>query len=227
MAGRCFLTTYHPLVRTRSGRGAAERHALPPFIDGSCRSEPDFQSTFPSISSCCRAGKFARRLQEGDRVAYLTVKGKYENDVEPGWRVVAILRVIKQFSSHDGAADWYRQQNLSLPANCIVEGNPPKQFEFTSGDPGPSIKKCAEGDPDLTVQLWENAYAERTRKWPHFLATEAEVVNPWNPPQLTQALMKKIFGRLRSTQHPPCIKIEEMDQLLRLARERLAESKRD
>ena len=92
MTDRCFLATYRPLIQSASGRAAVRKHALSPFIDGSCRREPDFESAFPSITAMCRAGNFAPRLQIGDRIAYLTVKGKYLGHHEPGWRLVAVLR---------------------------------------------------------------------------------------------------------------------------------------
>jgi hypothetical protein len=85
MAGRCFLVTYHPLVKFSGGRKAMYQHGLPPFIDGSCRREPDFESRFPSITATCRGGNFAPRLQIGDRIAYLKIKGKYPGDFECGW----------------------------------------------------------------------------------------------------------------------------------------------
>jgi hypothetical protein len=89
MAERRFLATYRPLVKSRAGREAIRQHALLPFIDGSCRREPDFESRFPSIAAICRAGTFAPRLLVGDRIAYLTVKGKYVGAREFGWRLVA------------------------------------------------------------------------------------------------------------------------------------------
>jgi hypothetical protein len=74
MTGRCFLATFHPLIRTSRGRKAVQEYRLPPFIDGSCRREPDFESPFPSITAICRAGNFAPRLRVDDQVVYLTVK---------------------------------------------------------------------------------------------------------------------------------------------------------
>src|SRR5262245_28127631 len=104
MPQRCFLATFRPLIQTSDGRYAAKSNGLAPFIDGSCRREPDFESPFPSITATCRSGKFAPRLQVADRVAYLTVKGKYFNDRQPGWRLVAVLRVIERFETHTAAA---------------------------------------------------------------------------------------------------------------------------
>jgi hypothetical protein len=87
-----YLNTFHPLAGRPAGRRAIAQHGLPPFIDGSCRREPDFESAFPSISAVCRGRMFAPRLKKGDRVIYLTVRGKYLADTARGWRVVAVLR---------------------------------------------------------------------------------------------------------------------------------------
>src|SRR5689334_13753800 len=97
-AMRFYLTTYRPLCGTPFGRDAATRHGLPPFIDGSCRREPDFQSRFPTITALCRAGKFAPRLQVHDHVAYITAGS---------WHLTAILEVIKKLTSHAAAAEWF------------------------------------------------------------------------------------------------------------------------
>src|SRR6266446_771339 len=118
MAERCFLATYRPLVKSLAGREAIRRHALSPFIDGSCRREPDFESRFPSITAACRGRNFAPRLQIGDRIAYLTVRGKYLSDHESGWRLVAVLKVIQRFPSHVTAASWYAGNKQALPSNC-------------------------------------------------------------------------------------------------------------
>jgi hypothetical protein len=51
MAGRCFLATYRPLVKSLQGRQAMQHHGLPPFIDGcvgvseSCRDCVQYSSS--------------------------------------------------------------------------------------------------------------------------------------------------------------------------------------
>src|SRR5688500_12057217 len=105
---RVFIVTYTPLVATRHGRVAAERHGLPPFIDGSIRREPDLEHPRPSISCLFRAGKFVPRLAEGDRVAYLTRRGRYGEEPLPHWRLTAVLRVVERFGSHEEAKACYR-----------------------------------------------------------------------------------------------------------------------
>ncbi len=57
-----FLNSFRPLIRYPEGQQAILAFHLPPFIDYSCRREPDFMSTYPSISALCRVEKFAPRL---------------------------------------------------------------------------------------------------------------------------------------------------------------------
>ena len=219
--GRCSLATYRPLIKRRSGREAIRQHALAPFIDGSCRREPDFESPFPSITATCRGGNFAPRLQLGDRIAYSTVKGKYRADAENGWRLVAVLRVIQRFESHNDAAAWYKQQNQPLPSNCLVDGNPPKPFELTNGDPPAEVKKrvaAAKYDFVGVIRLWDATYRERIAKHPVFLATEAEFLELIDPPQLHESQVRAIFGQIPSTLNPPQITCEQLERLVQLAR---------
>ena len=49
--GAHYLCSYKPLRYTSAGRNAIAKTDLPPFIDGSCRREPDFQAQAPSISA--------------------------------------------------------------------------------------------------------------------------------------------------------------------------------
>jgi hypothetical protein len=223
MGGNCFLATYHPLIESLCGRQAIRKHALPPFIDGSCRREPDFESPFPSITATCRVGKFAPRLQEGDRIAYLTVKGKYIGDLEKGQRMVAVLRVIQRFESHDDAAAWYRRQNQRLPSNCMVAGNPPKPFELTNGHPPKEVKErmAAENDFVRAVRLWDATYRGRVDKFPVFLATEADFIELSHPPQLCKTHMLTVFGRIPGTLNPPTISCDQLERLVKLAKRAL------
>ena len=219
MAEHCFLATFRPLVKNLSGRQAMRQHALPPFIDGSCRREPDFESPFPSITSVCRGGNFAPRLQVGDRIAYLTVKGQYPGDPERGWRLVAVLPVIQRFSSHNEAAAWYKRQNHPLPSNCVIDGNSAKSFELTNRDPPAVIKKRTELKEEFVrlIRLWDATYRRRVAKWPVFLATKAEFIDLNDPPQLNETQMRAIFGGIPATRNPPRISCERLEHLVQLA----------
>ena len=63
-----FLATYRPICASAHGRQAVADFGIPPFVDASCRREPDFESSFPSISALCRGRQFAPRLHADDVV---------------------------------------------------------------------------------------------------------------------------------------------------------------
>ncbi len=67
------LNTYEPLVFTGAGRKAWKNYGFPPFIDSSCRREPDFESEYPSITALYRKDKFAPKRKEGDIVRHQAV----------------------------------------------------------------------------------------------------------------------------------------------------------
>jgi hypothetical protein len=226
MTNHCFLSTYKPLVRTAAGRQAIRLHGLPPFVDGSCRREPDFESAFPSISAICHGRNFAPRLDVGDCVAYLTVKGTYEDDEEKGWRVVAFLEVIERCESHEDAARWYCDRGLPLPSNCLVPGNQPLALDRTSR--GPRSAQCVYpptcgasdgcgGGCDDDLRGRDAEYRRRARKWPVFLITQARFLDLVDPPQVTERDLQSIFGGVPGTQTPPKISGHEFSRLFRLA----------
>src|SRR5207245_1497794 len=109
---------------------------------------------FPSISALCRGANFAPRLERGDFVVYLTTKGRYLNDTVSGWRLIAVLRVLKRFNSHRDAAAWYKARSVPLPSNCVVAGNPPKSLRLTDGGDGRDA--CVA--PARAIRLWDEFY---------------------------------------------------------------------
>jgi hypothetical protein len=224
MDGRCFLATFRPLIHSRGGREAVRRYGLPPFIDGSCRREPDLESLFPSITATCRAGKFAPRLAVGDRIGYLTVKGRYLDQRQPHWRLVAVLRVVQRFESHPQAAEWYVGEGLSVPSNCLVEGNPPKAFEFTNGMPPADVKArlAEEADPEKAIRLWDAGYRRRVAQHPTFLATQPEFLELHRAPEIHHQDLLTIFGSVPATLNPPVVSCLQLDALLQLAGGRAA-----
>jgi hypothetical protein len=188
-----FYNSFRPLLNTSAGRSAVRRFELPPYIDGSCRREPDFESDFPSISGLCRKDKFAPRLHVGDTTIYVTTKGGW------GRRLVAILRVRERFESHGEAAVWYQKLGLPLPSNCWVDGNPPIPYEQTVQD-----------SPERS---WDIDYRRRSRTYPTFLATDALFCELHDPPPVTDEMLIESFDRIPGTQNPP--RVPE-DQALRL-----------
>jgi hypothetical protein len=221
MSGASFLTTFTPLVRTAAGRRAWQSGSKP-FIDGSCRREPDFESPFPSITALCRLPKFVPRLEIGSRVAYLTAKGKYTVDRERGWRLVAVLRVIHRFPNHREAADWYLQNGYPLPSNCMVTENAPKELKLTHHIIPAVVRKKVDpkSDPDLAIHCWDVLYKRRSRECSLFFVTKAELRDLENPPQVLERDFLEVFGKVPGMQNPPRKTSEELDRLVRLALER-------
>ena len=198
-----YLTTYHPLVETRSGRAAIETFGFPPYVDDSCRREPDFESEFPSITALCRGSKFAPRLRESDHIAYMTVKGPYPGLGERHRRLTAILKVGRRFQTHCEAASWYRENGLSLPSNCIVDDNPPLELEMTGNR-----------DKFRFVRFWDGIYRKRVHDYSMLLVAESEFLDITNPPILTDTMLQGIFGRVPVTRTPPRITDEQLRALM-------------
>jgi hypothetical protein len=214
-----FLCSFRPLYPKRNGSSAINLGGLPPFIDGSCRREPDFQSIAPSISALCRSTKFAPRLQAGCMVAYISNRIQFEGDC--GWALVALLRVIRRFESHETAAAWYREQGYPVPSNCMVPGNPPQPYHFTNRKPPAIVAKrvgATDADPGRAIRLWDAIYAQRARNCGVFLACEAFFLKLWHPPILRRADLIDIFGRVRGTQNPPQITQDQFRALENFAR---------
>ena len=214
-----YLCSYRPLVASAAGREAMKIGGLPPFIDGSCRREPDFQAQAPSISALCRAGKFAPRLWPGDRVAYVTGQGTFGG--ARGWCLVALLEVEERFETHAEAADWYRNRGWSMPSNCLVPGNAPQPYELTNRHPPAEVlaRVNAEGAPDRAVRLWDATYWQRAAEWPVFLACRADYLELETPRILRREDLNAIFGRIPGTQNPPRITDDEYAALVQLATE--------
>ena len=198
-----FLNSYRPLIRYAEGQQAISTFNLPPYLDYSCRREPDFMSTHPSISALCRVKKFAPRLHEGDLAVYITCKGSYQG-IKPGhWRFVAILEVFKRFESHTDAALWYTSQGITLPRNCMVKDNSPLAIEMTA--------PITEFGTDL--RRWDLSYQIRARQCGVFLACKPKFLELDNPPIITEGIMYTAFNRIPGTQNPPAISVEEFEKL--------------
>ncbi|HEY3911203.1 MAG TPA: hypothetical protein VGM07_15125 [Stellaceae bacterium] len=212
-----YLCSYRPLTASASGRKAVAGDGLPPFIDGSCRREPDFQIAMPSISALCRGRNFAPRLRPGDRVAYITVKKKYLGD----WnrRLVALMTIEQRFTSHEQAAEWYGSIGSASPSNCMVPGNAPQMYERTNRDPPKEVKQRidVEKNPEQAIRLWDLGYRARARDYPVFLACRADFLELWCPPVLNCEGIRAIFGRCPCTQNPPKITTNQFEQLAALA----------
>lgn len=215
-----FLCSYRPISATASGRLAVRLHGLAPFIDGSCRREPDFKADAPSISALCRSDKFAPRLSPGDRVAYITSQRVYGGS--PGWCLVAGLKVVERFESHADAAGWYRERGDRLPSNCMVADNPPETYSRTNKLPPAEVaaRVAESGDDLLAVRQWDATYAARARSCGVFLACAFEYLELETPPILRHADLRAIFGRIPGTQNPPLITRDQYEALMQFSARR-------
>jgi hypothetical protein len=160
-------------------------------------------SKYPSISALCRVRKFAPRLHEGDTAVYITCKGSYQGIKPSHWRLVAILEVLKRFESHADATHWYSNQEIALPRNCMVEGNPPLAIEMTA----------PITDIGADLRRWDLEYQRRARKCGVFLACKPQFLELYNPPIITEEIMYMAFNRIPGTQNPPAISLEEFEKL--------------
>jgi len=202
---RAFLVSYRPLCRTRFGQKTVSEYGINPYVDGSCRREPDLEAVLPLITCLCRGGLFAPRLSIGDRVAYITKKGAYD-DAVPHWRLTALLQVKERFETHQAAADWYRHEGLPVPRNCIVEGVEPLPLHLTDGEIPLSIKRHRDRlRPEQIIRLWDSQYAERARKHPVALACLRLRTNLADPPKILESDWREWCGRVPVTRNPPQI----------------------
>jgi hypothetical protein len=209
-----YLNSFEPLCCNKQGRLAIKKYNLPPFVDASCRREPDLQSAFPSISAVCRGRMFAPKLQEGDSVIYMTVKGSYGSVRLPHWRLISVLRVVKRFESHKEASEWYQGRGIPLPSNCLVKGNACLPYDMTNGG-DKELRDIA--DIDERLRRWDLGYQKRTRRNGVFLACEAEFLELNQPPILTRETLLQIFGRIPPTRTPPPISEREYAALRNIA----------
>jgi len=196
-----YLTTFIPICYNGNGRNNAIAHGLPPFIDGSCRREPDFQNPFPAITQLCRPGKLVTRLLVGDLVIYLTKVGNY--GIPPThWNFIGILEILNLQINHSSAANYYLANNIPVSQNVICNHTTPFPLGMTHGLCG-----FAHGNlnSNRIISLWNNIYISRANSY-----SKVAITNVWeghlhlnNPPQIIHTMMIDIFGRIPGTQNPP------------------------
>jgi len=199
-----YLLSFHPICSTRLGRHAVERHGLPPFIDGSCRREPDLELAHPSISALCRNRRFAPRLQVGDSIAYVTILGRY-GESERHWRLVALLEVLQRFDTHEAAAAWYRDHEPRLPGNCMVPDNPPLPLTKTCGPGDADLRSRISHVPDAEIVAeWDRRYSQRKRNTPVMVACRPLAVELRDPPRIFRSDWHAWHGKVPGTQSYFC-----------------------
>ena len=211
------VVSYNPLCYTKTGVIAYSKNNLKPFVDASCRREPDLENQYPSITAICRKNKFAPHLNKGDIVIYITNKGKYLNDEKKNYRLVAILIVIDKCSSHQDAAGWYKEKNIPLPSNCFVQDNPPFPFAMTGGlfknrnkdlqyFENAYLKITDEVVKDkyekIALRSWDFYYKNIVKDYPDFIITEKLIDCLDNPITIQTIDFKKYFGRDKNSRLP-------------------------
>ena len=201
---KVYLCSYWPLAKTLGGRRAVAKYALPPYVNGMSRREPDFESAYPAITASSRGRNFAPRLYPGDTVVYTTTKGRWGEVRAAHWRLVAVLEVAARFETHAEAAVWYRQRGLRPPGNCVVEGNPPLPVPLT----------LHHGR--LHDDEWDGVCIERAAACGTLLACLPRFVELHEPPVVTQEVLLALFGTVPNTRTPPEITEAALDRLLAL-----------
>jgi len=220
--GTIKLNSFRPLCWTNYGNNAIDKYGLPPFIDGSCRREPDFQNPFPSISALCRQGKFAPHLKTNDIVVYMTVGGR-QLPYKFGHHLVAILQVEEVFNSHKVGGEYYNNCSLPIPSNCMIDGNSPCEFEKTFGN-FENFSKYREFTRKVSLDQklegieriveWDNCYKWKSELWPIFVKTRPLYLEIYNPLLLDDKIVD-IFQKMPNTRTPK--KITQL-QLIKLAK---------
>ena len=190
------LNSYRPLCINMHGREAVVKYGLPPFIDSSCRRDPDLQNPYPSTTSLCRGENFVPTLSVGDIIVYFTRTGNY-GIYSSGNRVLtSILEVAEIYETHEEAAEWYLNHHIELPSNCMVPGNPPYPWEQTAGVNSRDFDNIAD---------WDAFYYARSKRISTFVRTNKLFCELYNPPVITNEMLIDVFGRIPNTQTPPTI----------------------
>jgi hypothetical protein len=202
-----YLSSFYPLACTKNGKLAAKLHQLPPFIDGSCRREPDFQNDYPAITGLCRPG-FAKKLSVNDIVIYATNKFGIGSR-----KIVAALKVINtNFKSHEEAAAWYKENGCSIPNNLMVKETSPFELDLTH-QLSSWIKWANAAD---TLEKWNGEYELRANAHPEVAICEKIFSELENPAELTEEEMERIFKRRPGTRNPSTITEQQWAELKKI-----------
>ena len=212
----CYVNEFRPLAQTSAGRKAIDQHKLPPFIDASCRREPDLESAFPSITAICRGEYFAPLLRENDVVAYMTKDFVYPPNAASVRRLVAVLRVRESWlkhrpkrglETHAKAAEWYQQQKLAIPSNCMVSDKGRKPLDQTD-------RYAIERKIATTLEEWDDGYRLRAIECGAFHACEKIFCEVNDPPQFTTEQLSRWFGLPPNPRDPQSLASEKFILML-------------
>lgn len=226
------LVSYRPLCLNEFGIAAIKAHNLIPFIDSSCRREPDLELMNPSITSLCRKGKFAPHLKVGDIIVYLTIPAKFKCSREylgtNTYNLTAVLEVIKVFTCHSAASNWYISNGQSIPSNCMIPDNPTKSFDQTGSNfsSQKEMRAYFKLSPEEKANQaksrlvdWDQEYKDRAGKEQKFAVTSFVINQIHNPIQLTKEKLIKWFGKIPGTQNPKTISEEQFNKIMDFVRD--------
>jgi hypothetical protein len=209
-----FFTSFYPLCCMAQGIKAIENYNLPPFIDGSCLREPDFQHDYPAITGLCRPG-FVDRLNIDDLIIYTTNKKLLGSKM-----LIAVLKVLEIEADHTKAFNWYESKNAIPPNNIMVPGNFVIPLEKTHGI-GPWIgwgwtKEDIDEDREESLEAWGRSYEKRALESPKVAICEVfnGIKNLNKPYELRDSSVGQIFGRYLGTQTPPSMTQDEWNRFI-------------
>ena len=220
------LNSFHPLCKNELGQRAIRTYGFPPFIDASCRREPDLQNDYPSISALCRKGQFAPTLKPYDIVVYLTVKGDYPPYDKQHHRLLAILQVEEIYTTHIDGQIGYSQLKVQTPSNCMVNGNPPYDFDKTAGnfDKITEMKKFLSrsiGQQKVIgqrrIQCWDKDYLRKSQNWTCFVRTRKLYCELTNPKPIFPSDFETIIGNPTPPRQPKKLSERQFKQLSKIA----------
>lgn len=203
-----YLNSFTPLCTTKKGRESSTLYKLPPFVDGSCRREPDFEKEKPPITGLCRPGKLIPRLKPKDLIIYITNKRRYYNNY--GERLfVGILEVEKILPSHEAAMEWYYKNGFELSQNIMCRDTLPLNLNYTHTDTNGKI-----GDKKEFIANWDAQYKYRSLNYPEVVQNKVwnNHMHLSNPRKLKDDEMIAIFNRIPGTQNPPKLRDGEWNR---------------
>lgn len=194
------LVSFYPLCCNKNGRKAIEEYGLMPYVDGSCRREPDFENQLPCITGLCRPD-FVKKLVIGDEVAYVTNKRGVG-----ARKLVAILKVFQIFKNHNLAAKWYISNKIPVPNNIIVSETCPFPLDKTHQK---GSWKGGWGSSD-NLSEWDALYKKRSDESSEVAQCEIIYLNLEAPKNLDESK----FNRPLCAQNPPKLSSKEWKIIL-------------
>lgn len=137
------------------------------------------------------------------------------------------MQVDKVFDTHQLGFEWYKENNLQIPSNCMVENSLPYNFDQTSSnfETSKEIKEyllkndeVKKKQGQVIINLWDKRYKESTNQWKMFVKTKPLYVELDNPVSLYRTDLENIFGqRIPNTRNAPGIKFHQLEKLALIA----------